>query len=68
MFTAKIATYKYFLNTLESSKGEESSVSILRNKKLIFATCVRAPPQEAAPNLLREKEVLHGSGVVDRGR
>ena len=27
---------KYFLNTLASSKGEETSVSILRNKKLIF--------------------------------
>ena len=27
---------KYFLNALESSEGEETSVSILRNKKLIF--------------------------------
>jgi hypothetical protein len=49
MFTAKIATYKYFLNTLESSKGEESSVSILRNKKLIFGC------EHFVPNLDRHE-------------
>jgi hypothetical protein len=36
MFTAKIATYSIFLDALKSSKGEEWSVSILRNKKLFF--------------------------------
>jgi hypothetical protein len=35
MFTAMQLT-KYLLNTFESSKGEETIVSILRNKKLVF--------------------------------
>jgi hypothetical protein len=37
------------LNTLESSKGEESSVSILRNKKLIFGC------EHFVPNLDRHE-------------